>query len=218
MEVIIVMKLSRKTLLLASITLCAAQSGFAADEKKDEPKPEVMTGASAKMLADTWAGCHGPDGASGGPATPTIAGISTEYFVEVMNGFASGDVPSTIMGRIAKGYTEEEFKSMADVFAELPFVKAANQEFDEKLAKKGAKLHDKYCEKCHAEGGTSAEDDSGILAGQWTPYLRNTLKDFRDGSREMTKKMKKKVNKLMKKEGDKGFEALFNYYASQKWG
>jgi sulfide dehydrogenase cytochrome subunit len=208
------MRFSRKTLLLAGITtLCAMQPGFAADEEK---KPEVMTGADPQMLANTCSGCHGPDGASNGPATPTIAGLSTEYFVEVMTGFASGDVPSTIMGRIAKGYTEDEFKSMADVFGKLPFVKAPEQKFDAKLAKKGAKLHDKYCEKCHADGGTSAEDDSGILAGQWTSYTAYALQDYNDDSREATKKMKKKMKKLMEKEGDAGIDALLNYYASQK--
>ena len=209
-------KFSRKPLLLAGMTLFATHAGFAADEKKDEELPELMTGADATMLANTCAGCHGPDGASGGPATPTIAGLSTEYFVEVMNGFASGDVPSTIMSRIAKGYTEEEFEMMADVFGKLPFVNAPDQAFDEKLAKSGAKLHDKYCEKCHAEGGTSAEDDSGILAGQWTPYMSATLKDYNDDSREATKKMKKKLKKLLEKEGDEGITALLNYYASQK--
>jgi hypothetical protein len=30
----------------------------------------------------------------------------------------------------------------------------------------------------------------------------------------MTKKMKKKVNQLIKKEGDAGFDALLNFYAS----
>jgi sulfide dehydrogenase cytochrome subunit len=82
-----VIKFSRNPLLLAGITLFATHTGFAADEKKDEELPELMTGADATMLANTCAGCHGPDGASGGPATPTIAGLSTEYFVEVMNGY-----------------------------------------------------------------------------------------------------------------------------------
>ncbi|RUM94214.1 MAG: cytochrome c4 [Thiothrix sp.] len=175
-----------------------------------------MTGASAQMLTNTCFGCHGPDGASSGPATPTIAGISTDYFIEVMTGYASGDVPSTIMGRIAKGYNEEEIELMAGVFSELPFVNAPDQKFDEKLAKKGAKLHDKYCEKCHAEGGSSSEDDSGILAGQWMPYNSFAIKDYNDDDREATKKMKKKMKKLMEKEGDAGFDALLNYYASQK--
>jgi sulfide dehydrogenase cytochrome subunit len=175
----------------------------------------ATAGASASMLADTCAGCHGTDGASAGPASPTIAGISEAYFTELMAGFASGEVPSTIMGRIAKGYTEDEIKAMAKFFASKPFV-AAGQDSDAKLADAGAKLHDKYCEKCHAEGGSSAEDDSGILNGQWKPYLAWSLEDFMAGTREAPKKMKKKLKKLHGKHGDKGVEALLNFYAAGK--
>jgi sulfide dehydrogenase cytochrome subunit len=42
------------------------------------------------------------------------------------------------------------------------------------------------------------------------------MTDFTSGAREMPKKMKKKVENLMKKEGDDGMKALMNYYASQK--
>ncbi len=170
-------------------------------------------GASAAMLSDTCAGCHGTDGASGGPAMPTIAGMSNDFFIEVMQGYASGDLPSTIMGRIAKGYSEGEIKAMAKHYSGLKFT-PAKQKHDAKLAQKGAKLHDKYCEKCHAEGGSSAEDDAGILKGQWAPYVKWTLADYIDGSRTASKKMKKKLSKMVKKEGDKGIEALLNFYAS----
>ena len=156
-------------------------------------------GASANALSYTCAGCHGFMGNSTGPATPTIAGASQEYFTETMKGYKDGSIASTIMGRIAKGYSDEQFALMGEFFSQQKPV-AAKQEFDAKLAKKGAKLHDKYCEKCHAEGATSAEDDSGILAGQWTPYLEYTLSDYHAGTREMSKKMKKKVKKLNEKE------------------
>jgi len=178
-------------------------------------EPKTMTGASAKMLANTCAGCHGTNGASNGPATPSIGGISKEYFIEVMEGFKTAETPSTIMTRIAKGYSSEEIKAMAGYFAAKPFVKAM-QKFDAAQVKKGGKLHEKYCEKCHAQAGQASEDDSGILAGQWTPYLSATMADYVGGHREMTKKMKKKVNKLMEKEGDAGMTALFNFYASVK--
>ena len=170
---------------------------------------------SAEMLSYTCAGCHGTGGNSNGPATPSIAGISEDYFIEAMQEYKAGTRPSTIMTRIAKGYSEDEFKSMAGYFSKQKFVAMA-QDHDAKMVKKGAKLHDKYCEKCHAEGGSSAEDDAGILAGQWSPYVRYTMADFMSGKREMTKKMKKKVNKLHEKEGDAGLEALFNYYSSAK--
>ena len=48
--------------------------------------PELISGASATMLAETCAGCHGTDGASVGPASPTMAATYPEYFVEVMQG------------------------------------------------------------------------------------------------------------------------------------
>ncbi len=200
-----------KKALLGALVISASSAAFAADEKT----PPLMTGASADMLSNTCAGCHGTYGASAGPATPSLGGISNDYFIETMQGFASGEIKSTIMGRIAQGYSEEEITAMAGYFSKQKFV-AAKQPFDAKKAEQGAKYHDKYCEKCHAEGGSSAEDDSGILAGQLVPYLKYTLADYKAGDREMTKKMKKKVNKLMKDKGDAGFDALFNYYASQQ--
>lgn len=204
----------RYAFLTVVMTVGGSMVALAADEKGEAP-PELLSGASASMLSNTCNGCHGSDGASNGPAIPVIAGLSKEYFVDVMKGFASGDVPSTIMGRIAKGYTEEELKQLADHFGAKPF-KKAKQSFDATLAQKGAKLHEKYCEKCHADGGQSVEDDAGILAGQWTPYLNWTLADFKGGDREATKKMKKKLEALVAKEGDGGVQALINYYASQQ--
>jgi sulfide dehydrogenase cytochrome subunit len=171
---------------------------------------------SANMLGNTCAGCHGTNGNSSGPATPTIAGISSEYFIETMQAYKSGERPSTIMTRIAKGYTDEEIKLMADFFSKIKFDRSKSQTVDAKLAKKGMQLHDKYCEKCHEDGGRSTADDAGILAGQWKPYLKYTLEDFTSGNREMEKKMKKKLEQLQKSKGDAGIEQLLHYYASQQ--
>ncbi|MES9832076.1 MAG: cytochrome c4 [Candidatus Thiodiazotropha sp. DIVDIV] len=198
-----------KRALIGALVLSATSVAFAADKKP------LMSGASATMLANTCAGCHGTYGASAGPATPSIGGMSAVYFEEVMQGFKDAEIKSTIMTRIAKGYSEDEIKAMGEYFSKQPFV-AAKQSFDADKAKKGAKLHDKYCEKCHADNGTSAEDDSGILMGQLTPYLHYTMTDYKAGDREMTKKMKKKVNQLLKKEGNDGIDALLNFYAQGK--
>ncbi len=167
---------------------------------------------SAAMLANTCAGCHGTNGVSQGPASPTIAGVSKDYFIDTMKAYKSGERPSTIMTRIAKGYTDEEIEAMAGFFAKQTFVRP-NQSFDTKLAKQGLQLHEKSCEKCHADRGRSAEDDSGILAGQWSPYLRYTFEDFHNGSREAPKKMKKAMEKAMQSKD--GVEQLVNFYASQ---
>ncbi|MCW9025155.1 MAG: cytochrome c4 [Gammaproteobacteria bacterium] len=170
---------------------------------------------SASMLANTCAGCHGTNGSSMGPASPTIAGISKDFFIETMEAYKAGERVSTIMSRIAKGYTEEEIKRMAGFFSQQKFVRQP-QEHDAQKAKLGKKLHKKYCEKCHEDGGSSSKDDAGILAGQWDKYLRYSMEDFTSGDREMQKKMKKKVESLQKDHGDKGMDALIHYYTSQK--
>jgi len=175
----------------------------------------VAGGASAGMLADTCFGCHGTDGRSNGPAIPTIAGLSNDYFVETMAGYASGEIPSTIMGRIAKGYSEEEIAAMATFFSAKEFA-SATQKFDASLVKLGQKIHKKSCEKCHSEGGTEADDDAGRLGGQWSPYVRWTLEDFASGARKAPKKMAKKLKKAIKKHGDKGIHALVQFYASEQ--
>ncbi len=172
--------------------------------------------ATAQALANTCAGCHGTDGSSNGPATPSLAGMSVDYFKDAMADYKAKDGRfSTIMGRIAKGYSEEEIALMADYFSKQTFVRK-EQKFDPKLAKQGGKLHRKYCEKCHEDGGRSSEDDAGILAGQWMDYLHYTMDDFKNGRRDMPKKMKKKVSKLEKDKGPEALEALINYYGSQK--
>lgn len=173
--------------------------------------------ATASMLANTCAGCHGTLGQSAGPASPIIAGINQIVFVDMMEGYKSGDIYSTIMGRIAKGYTEEEIEKMAAFFNSQEF-QPAQQDYDKALVDQGAKLHDKYCEKCHVEGGKplADEEDYHILAGQWTPYLQYAMSDFREERRPMEKKMASKLRELLKAEGDAGLDALFAFYASQQ--
>lgn len=167
-----------------------------------------------ELLANTCAGCHGPAGVSHGPATPTIAGMGVEYFVDSMEAYKSGDRPSTIMTRIARGYSTEDFTAMGEYFAKQKYI-SAEQDANPKMAKIGGKLHDKYCEKCHTEAGSLAEDESGLLAGQWKPYLHYNLYDFTSGNREMPKKMARKLNAMYDKYGQKGIDAIVEFYATK---
>ena len=202
-------KLVQKMTLIAGLALILTNTAFAEKKKK---KSELMTGASAIMMANTCAGCHGGNGVSAGPSIPTIAGLSSTYFVEIMEAYEADEAPSTIMGRLAKGYSTEEFEQMGEYFAKQTFV-AAKQDSDAIKAEKGAKIHKKYCEKCHTEGGSLAEDDSGILKGQWKSYLAAQLMDFHNKDRKAPKNMAKKVKKMFKKEGSAGAEALVEFYS-----
>nr|MBS0021097.1 c-type cytochrome [Gammaproteobacteria bacterium] len=73
---------------------------------------------TGQMLAYTCAGCHGNNGVSKG-AIPSINNLSAEQMAQAMLDYKSEKRPGTVMNRIAKGYTEEEIKAMADYFASL---------------------------------------------------------------------------------------------------
>ncbi|KXX63451.1 c-type cytochrome [Marichromatium gracile] len=173
--------------------------------------------ATPEMLANACAGCHGTEGNSMGPAAPSISAMDPLVFVDTMEAFKSGDTYSTVMGRIAKGYDTAEFEAMAEYFHAQPY-RPAPQDYDAALVDTGAQLHDRFCEKCHAEGGIPLvdEEDYNILAGQWMPYLRYAMEDFRADRRELPKKMRSKLEDMLEHHGEDGLEALYAFYASQQ--
>ncbi len=70
----------------------------------------------AALLSASCEGCHGTGGRSPG-AIPAIAGKSAEYLREVLESFRSGEKEATVMGRHAKGYTDEEIRQIAEYFS-----------------------------------------------------------------------------------------------------
>ncbi|MDZ7657592.1 MAG: c-type cytochrome [Sulfurimicrobium sp.] len=169
--------------------------------------------SQAAMLSNTCAGCHGTNGSSAGPSMPTIAGMPEVYLLETMKKFKSGERPSSIMGRLAKAYSDEEIKIMVDFFAKHPFGRE-KQEVDAAKVSIGKQIHEQRCKKCHMDNGRDSED-SGILAGQWKEYLQISMREFRSGKRPMPEKMKEKVEgegKLTPEE----VEAVIHFYASQQ--
>ncbi len=217
-------KLIRQSLILSVIGLLSLNTAWAEGT------------ASPSMLSNTCLGCHGPSGVSEGPAIPTISGMSEIYIIGAMLAYKFGDDEdkaeeaieadpdleeveyfprfSTVMNRIAQGYSVEELKLIAKHFAEMPF-QTADQDADAGKAKTGAKRHDKFCEKCHEDGGGSAEDDAGVLAGQWLPYLDYTMADYFDGNRAMPKKMKKKMEEMHEAHKEGATVDLIQFYGNQ---
>ncbi|MDM8560735.1 c-type cytochrome [Candidatus Parabeggiatoa sp. HSG14] len=170
---------------------------------------------SLSMLVGNCIACHGPEGSSVGPATPTIAEMDEETFVEIMEAYKKDEFPSTIMGRIARGYDKNDFEAMAKYFAKQTFVRHEQiSKVDKKKAKKGKKIHKKFCEKCHEDYGFTVDDGATILAGQWMPYLQYTFADYVAGTRDMPKGMKKRWKKMMKRKGEKRIELITYFYAT----
>lgn len=173
----------------------------------------LASSPSGATLGGTCAACHGYNGSSVG-IIPSIAGNKVDYFVDTMEAFKSGERKSTVMGRVAKGYTSEEIKKMGEFFASKP-ARPMAQDYDPVKAALGAKIHKESCNKCHEDGGKSGKEDP-ILAGQSMLYLKYSMADFKTKAREPDNKMTKKVKEVISKHGQKGLDALIHYYGSHK--
>ena len=73
--------------------------------------PEPPAGASS------CSGCHAA-GARVDTTVPRLIGRSAADIVAQMQAFKSGQKPSTVMDRIAKGFTDAEVQAIADWYAQ----------------------------------------------------------------------------------------------------
>lgn len=182
--------------------------------------------AEASDIARSCNECHGEDGVSRAPEVPTIAGMSAfvleDYLLTYQDEarpcheteYRSGDTdrPPTTMCEIADKLSEEEVTAIAEHYAALSF-EPADQEFDPALAAEGAGIHRRDCEKCHTDNASNPEDDAGVMAGQWMPYLRQVFEDYTSGERPFVEdKMQEKFEQLSAEEK----EALIHFYGSQQ--
>ena len=166
---------------------------------------------SPAMLSNACAGCHGTNGGSAGLTMPSLASQSKTAIVDAMKKFKSGERPSTVMGRLAKGYTDAEFDAMAEFFSQQKF-HPTTQVVDAAKVKRGAELQEANCSRCHLEDGKEGKDDTPVMASQWLTYLQMQMDMYQSGARKMPEKMAEKVKPLSKQD----LEALLHFYASVK--
>lgn len=184
----------------------------------------TFAAVAAPSKAAGCADCHGKDGVSTHQDMPTLAGMPSISHEDQMAAykakerpcakveFVGGDHPKGAkddMCTIAGKLTDDEITELADYYAGLKFVAFKNT-IDVAKAAAGKKYHAANCEKCHSKGGSSPEDDAGILAGQPKAYLTLAMKELREGKRPMQEKKAPKIKALK----DADAEALVEYYAS----
>jgi len=76
----------------------------------------IACAADAPPGAMSCSGCH-PANRWVDTAVPRLAGRNPADLVAAMQGFKSGQLASTVMGRIAKGFSEDESKAIAAWYA-----------------------------------------------------------------------------------------------------
>ncbi|TCJ19545.1 cytochrome c4 [Parasulfuritortus cantonensis] len=138
------------------------------------------TVAAGKAAATVCAACHGSDGNSKVPGTPSLAGQHPGYLLSAMQAYKAGSrKDATMSGQVAK-LDQVTMENIAAYFAaQTPVERDKSSAGD---AKAGEPLSGK-CGGCHGQQGHSADEKTPSLAGQDAQYLVKTMKNYRDGGR-----------------------------------
>ena len=162
-------------------------------------------------LARTCNNCHG-DGHSAGGSMPSIGGQPEAYLKNILLQWKKGERYSATMGRLIKGYSDEELAALAHYFSQQHWTPVA-QQLDAALVKNGKGKATALCAGCHgATGSEPGDDETPKLNGQTAQYMEMELMKYRDETVSMPNKMMRKVAMKLKEED---LAAIADYFASQ---
>jgi cytochrome c553 len=85
---------------LVTVAFCCVTGSVIADERPGD------------SLAAACTSCHGVGGRSS-TAIPPLVGRDAAEIADALRAFRSGEREGTIMGRIAKGYTDQQIQDVA---------------------------------------------------------------------------------------------------------
>jgi cytochrome c553 len=181
-------------------SLAPINNAAATDVKHSSPYEQ------GKAAAKACTQCHGEDGNSTIPGTPSLAGQQPHYLVAAIQEYHQGDRAKDAMRSSLRESDKLELESLALYFAsQTPVKRAAPTSGD---AAAGEPLT-AMCGGCHGARGVSVDAATPSLAGQDAEYLIKATKAYRTTRKNWG--MQRYVAGL----GDKDIENIAAFYASQ---
>jgi len=160
-----------------------------------------------KVLAVECAKCHGDDGNTKIPGTPTLAGQQPHYLIAAILEYHRDDRKMTSMKSIMRDSDRLDLESLALYFAaQTPIQRAAPTRGD---AVSGEPLS-AMCGGCHGAFGVSVDSATPSLAGQDAQYLAKATKSYR------TTRQNWGMQRYVANLSDKDIDNIAAFYASQK--
>lgn len=179
---------------------------FYALQKPERAKtPAAGDQAAGKAASASCGGCHGDDGVSGSPATPSLAGQDAQYVAAALLAYKNGSRVNDTMKGLAASLDDNAMKNLGAYYAaqepKAPNVRKplSTAEWIER------------CDRCHGVNGNSTDPRLPMLAGQRVEYLEKVLLEYQVHTRK-SNEMAAMTSGLS--EGDVGNLAAF--YAYQK--
>ena len=134
--------------------------------------------AQVPAKATACLACHGENGNSSMPNTPSLAGQNARYLYLQLRDFQEGRRDNAMMSAMTAGLSKADMQELAKYFSEQ---KLTNKRFNadpEKVKKGIAKANETLCAMCHL-GEFKGQNEIPKVAGQNFDYVVKTLKDFK---------------------------------------
>jgi len=142
------------------------------------------TWAADEMPAKTamCLGCHGVNGNSSMPGTPSLAAQNARYIYLQLRDFQEGRRENPIMSPMTAGLTRPEMQELANYFSKQKLSSKGFKADPDKAALGKAKADETLCAMCHL-GEFIGQNEIPKVAGQNFDYVVKTLKDFKAKNR-----------------------------------
>lgn len=146
----------------------------------------ALTDAHADTFADRkqqCAACHGANGVSPTPATPSLGGKTELFVLYQLVAFREGQRKSEIMNEMMKGMSDDDLRAAAAFIAQMPPPPPPKEPGDPaRMARGEALAKQNRCNICHAADYTG-QDQVPRLRNQREDYLVKALRDFKTDKR-----------------------------------
>ena len=149
-----------------------------------QPATAQPAATYAQRYADQCAACHGAQGVSALPLTPSLAGQPSFYAITQLFLFRDGRRDNPAMTAVAKGMTDADLRGYSELIGQLPPLPppAASPADPQRLARGELLAKGLHCQGCHGADGAGGKQVPR-LAQQREDYLQVALRGFRSGGR-----------------------------------
>lgn len=175
-----------------------------------DAKAREAAAAAGRRAAFLCVHCHGENGVSALDYVPNLAGQNPVYLLNQIEKFGDGRRNDEFMSGLVKVLKPEDRFNMAVYFASQRVRPSPAK--DAQLEQAGARHFVRACVGCHGAGAKGSREVAR-LAGQQAGYLKNALRDYRQGAGVRTDI---RMTGVAKKLSDAEIDALVAYLSTLK--
>ncbi|MFQ5773645.1 MAG: c-type cytochrome [Kiloniellaceae bacterium] len=137
--------------------------------------------AAVREATAECAGCHGEDGNSDLPGTPSLAGQHVKYLIAALKAYRDGARTEETMQAFAEPLGNADIEDMAYFYAAMEPRRTETPVAGDPYAGMAVTAP---CAGCHGEDGNGKDPKTPRLAGLDPEYLEAAVKAYKDGTRD----------------------------------